>query len=659
MEILRDILTNIIVLFGLVLIFNLSNSTFKHKNIYYKILMGISIGIITIIIMVNALETTPGVIFDTRSILISVTALFFPFTTSFIATVIAIIYRIYIGGSGVYAGVLTLLTSFLIGIIWKKYFYPKRKINEYLFFYIFGVIVHIVMLLCQLTIPYPENIDVLINLGPIILLTFPLAVMLLSKVILNNNNRINAQELIKKSEIKYRTLINNTKLGIIQFNLNGVIEIANQAYADILNVDRYKVIGFNLTELPNKPLVDSIQNTLKGNYVVLEDNYTSFLSNKTFPARIQLSPILVDNKIIGGIGIIEDLTNYKKMQKNIEKLQNKDILTNIYNRAAFDKFLYTNPYKLTYPVSIVTCGINTFRAINTSFGYDVGNQVLIKIASILRNITKERVNFKAYRIGGDEFALTLQNTTYEEACNITSKVQDMIKNTKKFKFKISFSCGISTTDSNKISLTDTFNNALERMMSNKIYDGSSMSTKTVDLIMNTLYEKNEREELHSERVSQISRKIAEKFNLGTAFDNRVEMAGKLHDIGKITISEEILEKPGKLTDKEWIQIKKHPETGFRILSSVPEYLDIANIILAHHERYDGKGYPRGLKENESPLEARIICVADAFDAMIVSRPYRKGMSIEKAIQEIKDNSGTQFDPYVVEKMLELYKENKL
>ncbi|OQX93241.1 MAG: hypothetical protein B6I17_03500 [Tenericutes bacterium 4572_104] len=395
MEIIWDILTNIIVLFGLVLIFNLSNSIFKHKNIYYKILMGISIGLIAIIIMVNGLETTPGVIFDTRSVLISVTALFFPFTTSFIATVIAIIYRIYIGGSGVYAGILTLSFSFLIGILWKKYFYPRRKINEYLFFYIFGVVVHVVMLLCQLTIPYPENIDILINLGPITLLTFPLAVMLLSKVILNNNNRINAQELIKKSEIKYRTLINNSKLGIIQFNLNGVIEIANQAYADIIDVDRYKLIGFNLTKLPNKVLVDSIQNTLKGNYVILEDNYTSFLSNKTFPARIQLSPILVDNKIIGGIGIIEDLTNYKKMQKNIEKLQNKDILTNIYNRAAFDKFLYTDPYKLTYPVSIVTCGINTFRVINTSFGYDVGNQVLIKIASILRNITKERVNFKA------------------------------------------------------------------------------------------------------------------------------------------------------------------------------------------------------------------------------------------------------------------------
>lgn len=151
--------------------------------------------------MFNALEIIPGIIFDTRSVLISVTALFFPLITSFIATIIAIAYRIYLGGSGVYAGVLTLLTSFLIGIIWKKYFYPRRKINEYLFFYIFGVVVHVVMLLCQLTIPYPENINILFNVGPIILLSFPLAVMLLSKEILNHNNRINAQELIQKARL--------------------------------------------------------------------------------------------------------------------------------------------------------------------------------------------------------------------------------------------------------------------------------------------------------------------------------------------------------------------------------------------------------------------------------------------------------------------------
>ncbi len=659
MEILWEILTNIVILFGLVLIFNLSSGTLKNKNILYKSLMGLLIGLITILIMSNALEITKGIIFDTRSVMISVTALFFPLSTSLIATIIAIIYRIYIGGSGVYAGALTLFSSFLIGILWKKYFYPRHKINEYLFFYIFGVVVHIVMLLCQLAIPYPENINILIKLGPIVMLTFPLAVMLLSKAILNHNNRINAQALIQKSEIKYRTLISNSKLGIIQFNLNGVIEIANQAIADILNIDRYKLIGLNILDLPNESIVKNIKKTLEGNTTIFEENYTSFLSNKLFPARIQLSPIHVDNKIIGGIGIIEDMTKYKKMQRNIKELRNKDILTKIYNRDSFDKFIYTNPNELNYPVSIVTCGINTFRVINTSFGYDVGNQVLIKIASILREITKENINFKAYRIGGDEFALTLQNTTYEKAADITSKIQKMIKNVEKFKFKINMSCGISTTNNKEVSLTNTFNNALEKMMSNKIYDGSSMSIKTINVIMNTLFEKNEREELHSERVSQISRRIAEKFNLRTAFTNRVEIAGKLHDIGKITISEEILDKPGKLTNKEWEQIKKHPETGFKILSTVPEYLDIANIILAHHERFDGKGYPRGLKENESPLEARIICVADAFDAMTVSRPYRKGMSIDKAIQEIKDYSGTQFDPYVVEKMLELYKENKL
>jgi HD-GYP domain-containing protein (c-di-GMP phosphodiesterase class II) len=128
--------------------------------------------------------------------------------------------------------------------------------------------------------------------------------------------------------------------------------------------------------------------------------------------------------------------------------------------------------------------------------------------------------------------------------------------------------------------------------------------------------------------------------------------GLMHDIGKITLEDRLLDKPGKLSDSEYLEIQRHVETGYRILSSLNEFSSIAGHVLAHHERWDGTGYPNGLKGEEIPLEARIIAVADAYDAMTSDRPYRKALSEEAAVEEIKRNTGTQFDPAIVKAFVE-------
>jgi HD-GYP domain-containing protein (c-di-GMP phosphodiesterase class II) len=125
-------------------------------------------------------------------------------------------------------------------------------------------------------------------------------------------------------------------------------------------------------------------------------------------------------------------------------------------------------------------------------------------------------------------------------------------------------------------------------------------------------------------------------------------AGELHDIGKIAISNEILYKIGKLTDAEWLEIKRHPEVGYNILSSSNAYAPLADIVLAHHERWDGTGFPNGLKREEIPVSARIIAVADFFDAMMEDMPYRKARSMPDVIEELKNYSGAQFDPTIAD-----------
>jgi len=166
---------------------------------------------------------------------------------------------------------------------------------------------------------------------------------------------------------------------------------------------------------------------------------------------------------------------------------------------------------------------------------------------------------------------------------------------------------------------------------------------------------------HSNNVSSYAVQIAEKMNLSKDQCNVIRTGGLLHDIGKIGIPEHILTKPGKLTPEEYSVIKTHPVIGYEILKHVDgfEKNGISDIVLYHHERYDGKGYPKGLKGSEIPLAARIVGVADAFDAMISKRVYRNNLDLNFALNEIHRNKGTQFDPEVADAFLSIFKETEI
>jgi len=160
-------------------------------------------------------------------------------------------------------------------------------------------------------------------------------------------------------------------------------------------------------------------------------------------------------------------------------------------------------------------------------------------------------------------------------------------------------------------------------------------------------------ELHSWRVRTYALRIAERMKLPHADRRVVEQAALLHDIGKIGVPDNILLKPGPLTETEWGVMRRHPEIGHQILASVPSLEKISTIVLTHHEHYDGSGYPKGIKGDQIPLGARVFAVADAYDALTSSRPYREATSIEDAMRIIKRDRGKYFDPRVVDAFLEI------
>jgi HD-GYP domain-containing protein (c-di-GMP phosphodiesterase class II) len=168
-----------------------------------------------------------------------------------------------------------------------------------------------------------------------------------------------------------------------------------------------------------------------------------------------------------------------------------------------------------------------------------------------------------------------------------------------------------------------------------------------------LYEKNLREETHSKRVSQICTEMGKASGVNSDEQKLLNAISNLHDIGKIAIDESILNKPGKMDDNEWVTIKRHPEIGYRILSASSEYADVAVDVLSHHERYDGTGYPRVIIGDAIPLRARIIAIADVYDAMKSLRTYRTTLSHEDAIAELQKWKGIQFDPMLVDVFVNL------
>jgi HD-GYP domain-containing protein (c-di-GMP phosphodiesterase class II) len=218
--------------------------------------------------------------------------------------------------------------------------------------------------------------------------------------------------------------------------------------------------------------------------------------------------------------------------------------------------------------------------------------------------------------------------------------------------ELSVSFGWDTKYEDTQSLLDVLRNAEDIMYQKKMLSSTSKRNDIIKSILNTLNLKCPREEAHSKRVSALCESIGRAYNLNTDDIKELSAAGELHDIGKIAIDEVILNKPSGLTEAEWSKIKHHPEIGFRILGATSEFHKIAEYVLEHHEKWDGTGYPKGLKGDEITWKARVISVADSFDAMTCDRPYRKGLNMAAAADELLKYSGIQFDPDIVKVFVE-------
>ncbi len=354
-------------------------------------------------------------------------------------------------------------------------------------------------------------------------------------------------------------------------------------------------------------------------------------------------------------GIVLDITELKQNEYKVAYLRDHDFLTGLYNRIYIEQEKKRLDQPEFWPLSVTICDIDGLRMINDAYGHEEGDRLIKTVARLIQGCLP-RSCVLGY-MGSGEFCVLMPNTDSEQAHRLKTSINNAVssynRTNEKALYTISVTIGHSTKQTADQQIQDVTKAAMDYLSSRKLVNQNSSHSAIVSSIMATLYAKSQETEEHGQRMGEWCQMLGERLGLEQKDLDDLNLLSKLHDIGKIGIDDSILNKPGPLDEDEWREMRKHPEIGHRIATSTPQLDHIAHYILCHHERWDGKGYPLGLKGEEIPIVDRILAVVDAFDAMTEDRVYRKALPIDVAIEGIRENAGTQFDPNIVDIFLEL------
>ncbi len=464
--------------------------------------------------------------------------------------------------------------------------------------------------------------------------------------------RKHAEDALRVSEEKYRLLFENAVEAILVIQ-NEEIKMCNPKTSVLTGYSNQELIKMKFTDFvyeeDKEKTLAFHKKRLKGMEGSSKQQFRIRKKDKEI-RWIESDGIKIDwNGEDATLQFAVDITKRKSTEDKILYLSYFDQLTGLYNRRFYEEELKRLDNKRNLPLTLLMADVNGLKLTNDAFGHISGDKLLKAVADIMKKeLRKDDV---LARIGGDEFILLLPKTDNIEAQLIMERLRSRIANTVIDKITASVSFGFETKREESEDIEKIFSQAEDYMYKRKLLESASMKSEMITLITRSLYEKDKSEQLHSERVADLCKKTAQVMNFEGYQIAEIELLGMLHDIGKIGLDQSVLKDNKTLSEKEWKEIKKHPETGYHILKSVSEFSHIAEYVLCHHERPDGKGYPRGVKGCDIPIQSRILCIAEAYDSMTQNH-YKEPISGTEAINKLIINSGTQFDEEIVKIFIE-------
>jgi diguanylate cyclase (GGDEF)-like protein/PAS domain S-box-containing protein len=432
---------------------------------------------------------------------------------------------------------------------------------------------------------------------------------------------------------------------------DAVITVDVRSHVTFMNAAAQKLTGWNVRDVMGRKAGDIwsiIQDDglMDGRFIPSGSVREDLLINKQgkeIPVDYNAAPIKsYKGDVTGMVFVLRDISERKAAEERIKYLSFHDRLTDLFSRDYFEEELRRFDTPRGLPLSLVMGDVNGLKLVNDVFGHQEGDTLLRKIADALKGACRKED--MVARWGGDEFVVLLPKTTETLAMEFSKRVRKLCTETDGTPIQPSIALGIATKEDPTQDFRDVLKNAEDRMYRNKLMDRKSTRSAIIYSLQRTVQERSLEMGEHAVRLKNVALDLGRAVALPDDKLDELSLLAMLHDIGKIAIPDEILGKPGRLLPDEWEAMQAHLEIGYRIVESTPELAHIGEALLAHHEWWDGTGYPKRLKGEEIPLISRILAIADAYDVMTHDRPYRKAVSKEEAIREIEKCIGTQFDP---------------
>ena len=479
---------------------------------------------------------------------------------------------------------------------------------------------------------------------------------------------------LEESGQRYRALFEQNQDAVYSFDREGRFLSANAACETLSGYSPQELLQMSFDELVVPEHLaharEMFEKVLEG-----EAQHDEFTIRRKDGRRVEINvskmPVVRGGEIVGAYGISRDISARKALEREWERLlaaalerADRDPLTGLLNHRAFHKRFQEEierARRAGRPLAVVLLDLDDFRFLNDAYGHMVGDDVLCRVAGALRERTGPGADLALARFGGDEFAALLASDRAEEAeapATWLNRLQYCPPGHDSA-IPLTLSVGVARFPDDGITHLDLLRVAEARLHRAKTGGGAQADClratlahsvegfSMLDALATAVDNKDRYTRRHSEDVLSYSVRMAQALGLDEKTQRVVATAALLHDVGKIGVPDSILRKPGKLTEAEYQAIQQHPMMGVMIVGAVPGFEGTLDAVQHHHERWDGQGYPFGLRGEEIPLLARLMAVADAFSAMTADRPYRKGMCPVQALAVLEQGAGTQWDPECV------------